>query len=132
MDNLKTTHLSNLLLFGIPFVMAAMGVYFYSQPYTYVVRGEAAIVCDNQKIYPALPNNISDVDTLYAYIERGGANADARETDLRARKLCAYGVIHDVIPFRGAPENRNYSVRLGTSAPALDITSNAEVTLGNQ
>jgi hypothetical protein len=126
--NLDSFHLA---LFGIPFILATFGLYFGSRPYTYVVRGEATVICDNGKEYPAQANGI-DAQTLAAYVQNGRIGTGAKTEDQKAKELCAYGVINDFIPFRNTPQTRNYSVRTGTSVPSLDISQNSGVTLSHE
>lgn len=121
----------HLALFGIPLSLAMFGLYFGSRPYTYVVRGEATVLCDNGKEYPAQANGI-DAQALADYIQNGHLGGGAKAEDQKAKDLCAYGVINDFIPFRNIPQNRNYSVRAGTSVPSLDISRNSEVTLSHE
>ena len=121
----------HLALFGIPLSLAVLGLYFSSQPYTYVVRGEATIICANGKEYPADPNGI-DAQALAAYAQNEQDAADAKAQDQKTKELCAYGVINDFIPFRNTPQARNYTVKTGTSAPSLDISRNSGVTLSHE
>lgn len=113
--NNSQSPLARMLVFSLPFMLVSLGLYFYSRPYTYVVRGEAAIICNDEKIYPAAPNNIEGVDALYQSFQTGFEDSSVRSADAKARKLCAYGVARDFIPFRSMPQERNYTIRLGTS-----------------
>lgn len=127
--NFKKLDPFRLALFGIPLSLAVLGLYFNSKPYTYVVRGEASIVCANGKEYPAEPNGINAF-ALSAYTQ-GQATANAKAQDQKAKELCTYGVINDFIP-RNIPDARNYTVRTGTSVPSLDISQNSGVTLSHE
>lgn len=128
LNKILASRFFRLALFSIPFIISLLGLYFYSKPYTYVVRGEAAIVCENDKIYPAYPNRIESAEALYEFVENGFSNPSIRDDDERARKLCAYGVAKDFIPFRRSPKEINYSVRPGTSSPTA-TGENSDVTL---
>lgn len=121
-----------LMAFSLPFALMAAGFYFYSQPYTYVVRGETAIVCDNEKVYPAKSNNIIGADSLLEASESGLKSGNMEKADFKARKLCAYGTTSDFIPFLRVPAERNYTVRLGTSRPVAIEEDQPNVTLSKE
>jgi len=104
---------SRSLLLTVPIFLATFGMYFNSKPYTYIVRGESIVLCDTGKAYPAAPNNINDVSGLRGYIENGYTDMQIQAEDLKARKLCSFGVINDFVPFRNIPDKRNYTVKPG-------------------
>lgn len=128
----KTPGSFRLLIFSVPIFIAAIGVYFNSRPYTYVVRGEPTVVCANGTSYPAEPNNIGDLKGLRAYIENGYTDSEIQANDLRARKLCTFGVINDFVPFRNVPQSINYAVRPGITGLSLDTPKNPGVILSHK
>lgn len=78
----------------------AISVFFLFKPFTYLDNDTSSITCQNGGIFIIGPN----------YIYSFEKNLD-QFNDIKARKLCAFGVIRDYINYYKTPEQKNYQLK---------------------